>query len=237
MGERPIGSATAQADAVSMDGFSLGEPALVCRWRLAGGRLPMANRHLRALGARRIDGTTIPLNLVSWAKQHIEWTLAPGAFSDPDGVLMLLIDHDLHAAMTVGPYEGLASPDAACLLDRALASAHEADEQGVAPETMWAVADGAVMGGIEHGQTASGAATLVGDLLATLDVTVSHEPLLAARLSAGEVRTDATFLVSDEHGVVVPSDAPVADEETSLLVRRLVDGYQRLLDVTADSRR
>ena len=30
--------------------FTLGTPALVCRWRLASGALPLENRHLRALG-------------------------------------------------------------------------------------------------------------------------------------------------------------------------------------------
>ena len=38
--------------AAEQEGFELGTPALVCRWRLSGGMLPMANRHLRALAAR-----------------------------------------------------------------------------------------------------------------------------------------------------------------------------------------
>ena len=32
--------------------FELDNPELVCRWRLAGGVLPLDNRHLRALSKR-----------------------------------------------------------------------------------------------------------------------------------------------------------------------------------------
>ena len=96
------------------EGFELGEPVLVCRWRLAGGRLPLENRHLRAFAAR---GVTMPL--VSWAKQHIEWTLGDGAAGEPDGVLMIVVDGQGRAAMSVGPYEPLTSADAATLATRA----------------------------------------------------------------------------------------------------------------------
>ena len=42
MGDVNVGTA-------EMRDFKLGTPALVCRWRLASGRLPLENRHLRAL--------------------------------------------------------------------------------------------------------------------------------------------------------------------------------------------
>ena len=62
-------------EAMNMDGFTLGSPALVCRWRLASRALPLENRHLRALGQRVVNGGLVPTELVAWAKQHIEWTL------------------------------------------------------------------------------------------------------------------------------------------------------------------
>ena len=99
--------------------FELGEPALVCRWRIAGGRLPLENRHLRALGARTVMGRPVSTQLLSWAKQHIEWTLADGSAATPDGVLMLLMDAEGRAAMSVGPYEPLADTSAAALAERA----------------------------------------------------------------------------------------------------------------------
>ena len=55
-----------------MKGFKLGTPALVCRWRLAGKRVPMENRHLRALSDRYVNGARVSPELVAWAKQHIE---------------------------------------------------------------------------------------------------------------------------------------------------------------------
>ena len=50
MGDVNVGSA-------EMRNFKLGTPALVCRWRLASGRLPLENRHLRALSRRVLDST------------------------------------------------------------------------------------------------------------------------------------------------------------------------------------
>ena len=52
-----------------MDGFSLGTPALVCRWRLAAGMLLLGNRHIRALARRIVNGRPITPELVAWAKQ------------------------------------------------------------------------------------------------------------------------------------------------------------------------
>ena len=40
------------ADLAALDEFTLGEPVLVCRWRLSDRRIPMAGRHIRALGER-----------------------------------------------------------------------------------------------------------------------------------------------------------------------------------------
>ena len=59
--------------------FTLGRPVLVCRWRLASGKLPMENRHLRALSKRVVNGRAVSTQLVAWAKQHIEWTLQDGS--------------------------------------------------------------------------------------------------------------------------------------------------------------
>ena len=89
---------------IDMDGFSLGEPALVCRWRLSGGTLPLENRLLRALSSRMVNGGPVSAPLVAWVKQNVEWALKSGSEEHPDGVLMLLIDKQNHAAMTVGPY-------------------------------------------------------------------------------------------------------------------------------------
>ena len=72
--------------------FALGTPALVCRWRLADRTLPLENRHLRALSRRVVDDAPVSSQLVAWAKQHIEWTLAEGAAACPDGTLMLVVD-------------------------------------------------------------------------------------------------------------------------------------------------
>ena len=98
--------------------FELGEPVLVCRWRMASRHVPMLNRHIRALSQRRIQGEPLTKNLISWAKQHIEWALAEDASVDPDGVLMVVVDEQGRAAMSVGAYEPLPDCSASALCAR-----------------------------------------------------------------------------------------------------------------------
>lgn len=241
-------------NASSFAGFELGTPALVCRWRLANRTLPLENRHLRALSTRTVGGSVVSTQLVAWAKQHIEWTLADGSAPHPNGVLMLVMDTEGRAAMSVGPYDLLASASAADLAARAVAAAHEARATGVAPETLWAVRAGALVCGTEPGWRPSGIDSLVADLAKTLGVPVCHDPLLAASVLDGEKNLDALptaeknldarrdeespagetcaapalcdelFLASDEHGIV-PA-AGLAGPHA----HRLVDGYAKLLE-------
>ncbi len=206
-----------------VEDFELGEPVLVCRWRLAGGRLPLENRHLRAFGRRTVAGRGVTTQLLSWAKQHIEWTLRDGSAENPDGVLMIAMDEQGRAAMSVGPYVELPAVDAAALAARAAESQREEDEAGVAPETLWAVRDGALVCGADAGSVAAGAASLVADLAKTFGIEIAHDAGLIAEVEAGNV-PEQVFLCSDEHGVVVASDA-VGD-----LARRFADAYGKLLD-------
>lgn len=222
-------------DAPSFAGFELGAPALVCRWRLASRTLPLENRHLRALAARSVNAAPVSTQLVAWAKQHIEWTLADGSAPHPDGVLMLVLDAEGRAAMSVGPYDPLASASAADLAARAVAAAHEARATGVAPETLWAVRAGTLVCGAAPDRRPSGVDSLVTDLAKTLGLPVSCDPSLAAGVLDGEKTRgekgaryapdayDEVFLASDEHGVV-PA-AGLAGPQA----RRLADGYAKLL--------
>lgn len=202
--------------------FRLGRPALVCRWRLQNRALPMANRHLRALGARDANGTRVTPELVAWAKQHIEWTLADGAAEHPDGVLMIIVDEAGQAAMTIGDYEPLPETDLRALTQRARHAAVEAERSGVAPETLWLVKDGALIWD-RLGRAPSGAATLICDLVSTLGMPIERREGLLRQLREGQVDFDEAFLVSDEHGVVPASDHP------GDVSRRFADGYARLL--------
>lgn len=204
--------------------FEVGEPVLVCRWRLSNRRLPAANRHLRALGRRTVNGMHPTKQLLGWAKQHIEWTLAEGSAAHPDGVLMLVLDAQGRAAMAVGDYAPLADTTLAALVDRARASEHEASETDVAPETLWVVLDGALVCGMAPGEVASGSASLIADLARTLGLSVRRDANLVEAVADGTLAPREAFLVSDEHGVVVASDA------SGDRARRFADGWARLLD-------
>ena len=207
-----------------MDDFTLGRPALVCRWRLANRTLPLENRHLRALGQRLVDGHTLSPQLVSWAKQHIEWTLADGAAEHPDGVLMLIVDHEGRAAMTVGPYEALRSTGVASLAQRAQMSSREADKTWVSPESLWLVRGEQLVWGMAPGEKPSGAGSLMSDLAKTIGIPVERRQGLAARVLREEESFDEAFLVSDEHGIVCASNASGPRSE------RFAAGYAKLLE-------
>lgn len=206
-----------------MSEFELGDPALVCRWRLSHRHLPLENRHLKALLARVVAGTPVSQALVAWAKQHIEWTLEAGAANDPSGTLMLLVDAEGRAAMSVGPYEPLADATLAGLVRRAMEAQREAVSTGVAPESLWLVHEGRFMWNLAEGCAPSGASSLVAQLAQTLGVEVVTRADLLGVLSAGEVAFEEAFLVSDEHGVTLAQDA------SGPLGRRMAEGYQRLL--------
>ena len=75
-------------------------------------KVPMLNRHIRALSERLVQGEPLTHNMLSWAKQHVEWSLAEGDYTARDGVLMLVIDVNGNAAMTEGEYEPLADTTA-----------------------------------------------------------------------------------------------------------------------------
>lgn len=211
------------ADVVQMEDFKLGRPALVCRWRLSGGAVPLLNRHLRALGMRRVNGVPVSTQLVAWAKQHLEWTLKDGSVQNPDGVLMLVVDEEGKAAMTVGPYEPLRVRTSSMLAERALASAREAEVTGVSPETLWAVRGNVLVWGISSDEKPSGTGTLMRDLAETIGFGVVHEEGLARALLAGTASVGEVFLVSDEHGVVPATNA------SGPRSRRFAEGYAKLL--------
>mgnify|MGYP006966397096 FL=1 len=121
------------ANQEAVEKFTLDKPALVCRWRMSNKKVPMLNRHIRALSERLVQGEPLTHNMLSWAKQHVEWSLAEGDYTAHDGVLMLVIDVNGNAAMTVGEYEPLADTSAKALRARSAEARSEADETGVRP--------------------------------------------------------------------------------------------------------
>ncbi|MBP3884720.1 MAG: hypothetical protein J6D54_07295 [Olsenella sp.] len=204
-------------------GFVLGSPELVCRWRLANRTLPLENRHLRALGNRMLSSGSVSTELVAWAKQHIEWTLADGSAAHPNGVLMIVVDEAGRAAMSVGPYEGLADTRMPALLARVDLAEREADETGVAPESLWVDTDEGLLWGLNESCCPSGASSLIEDLARTVGIRVTRQPNLLEEVRCGLVTYREAFIVSDEFGVVVPAGG------VGNMGRRFAEGYARLL--------
>ena len=44
------------ANQEAVEKFTLDKPALVCRWRMSNKKVPMLNRHIRALSERLVQG-------------------------------------------------------------------------------------------------------------------------------------------------------------------------------------
>lgn len=216
--------------------FQLGEPALVCRWRMVKRRVPLLNRHIRALSRRMVAGAQLSRGVLSWAKQHVEWSLADDTTMPvpDDGVLMLVVDTAGQAAMSVGPYEPLPDAGARALAARAADARREAAETGVAPEVLCAVHDGALLVAALPDEPAGGALSLIEQLAQVRGIAVRRMPE-AAGASTSEALLDAlpgaVALVSDEHGVVVAADAVAraADGDVALAAS-FAQEYQKLLD-------
>ena len=170
---------------------------------MAKRQVPLLNRHIRALSQRTVNGAPLSHNMLSWAKQHVEWSLAEGDYTDPDGVLMLVIDINGNAAMTVGSYEPLGELTAGQLTQRAEDARAEQAETGVAPEVLCAVQEGSLHIVADADESLCGSMTLVVQLAETL----GHDIVFA---NSSDALAGARFLVSDEHGVVLAADC--ADE-------------------------
>lgn len=203
----------AEQERAAAEKFALAEPALVCRWRMVDKRVPLLNRHIRALAARRVSGKPLTRNMLSWAKQHVEWSLAEGSYADASGVLMLVVDVDGNAAMTVGAYEPLARMDAAALVARAEAARAEQGETGVAPEALVCAANGRLLVAAKPGEAPCGALSLVEQLARTRGFAVERvggDPAALA-VRAGGSGTGAGSGAPASCGVssdgVLPSDA------------------------------
>ena len=199
-----------------------GTPVLEARWRLQNGALPLKNRHMRALQACGLG-----IGLMSWARQHIEWTLTEGTVELPDGVLVLDVDGEGRAVMNAEPYEPLPALSAALLLERAKGQ----EDRPVESEVVWVVRSGRLSALTPADKPLSGTNSLVCDLARTLhlepDFEGHPEP---ADVLASLAPADECMLVSDEHGVVAAADhdGPVA--------ANFVGYYARLLSTTKPDR-
>lgn len=202
--------------------FELDRPALVCRWRMAKRTVPLLNRHIRALSQRVVSGAPLTRNMLSWAKQHVEWSLADGAYDDPNGVLMLVIDVNGNAAMTVGAYEPLSDTSAAALADRAAQARDEAAKTGVAPELLCFVRDGALHIAAEPDEALCGAGTLVEQLASTRGYAIVRDG------AAGLAASGPVALISDEHGVVVSEEAAGIESQDTAMLDFFASGVAKL---------
>ena len=189
------------ANQEAVEKFTLDKPALICRWRMSNKKVPMLNRHIRALSERLVQGEPLTHNMLSWAKQHVEWSLAEGDYTARDGV-------------------PLADTSAKALRARSAEARSEADETGVAPELLAAVNNGELAFVAPGDECLCGTATLIEQLAQTKGIPVTRVDI-PAQLKG------ALFLVSDEHGVVPATETDAAEADAAT-VAFFADGYEKL---------
>lgn len=163
------------ANQEAVEKFTLDKPALVCRWRMSNKKVPMLNRHIRALSERLVQGEPLTHNMLSWAKQHVEWSLAEGDYTARDGVLMLVIDVNGNAAHDgggvraanryVGPRRYVPVPPR---------PAPRLTKLGVAPELLAAVNNGELAFVAPADECLCGTATLIEQLAQTKGIPVTR---------------------------------------------------------------
>lgn len=197
----------------------VGEPVIEARWRLQHHALPLKNRHLRAFEQRGITP-----GLASWARQHIEWTLAEGSMCNPNGVLVTKVDDQGRAAMEPVPFEPLPPMTFAQLLARVARKADDAVED----EVIWLDEGGSLVALTDGGKPLSGVNSLVADLVKTLGKPATFDMPRKTSLLADPVLPQGVqaFLASDEYGVVGASDAG------GQTVERFAAYYARLVGQT-----
>lgn len=165
-----------------LPGYSLDESGEVhvditrrdIRWKLAGGKLPLYERHLRSLSRYGY-----PSPLCSWIRTRLEWSIENQTVDNPEGVVHIFVNDKDEVDVRIE-----AARDIAALVD---------DEC-----TAWEVrtdADGeSVL--VPLTEPLDAAATLLRDLSSTLGMKVVHVPGQIDGLGEAVER----FRTSDEFG-------------------------------------
>lgn len=162
----------------------------------------------------------LPITCSVGPSNTLSGRLPEGDYTARDGVLMLVIDVNGNAAMTVGEYEPLADTSAKALRARSAEARSEADETGVAPELLAAVNNGELAFVAPGDECLCGTATLIEQLAQTKGIPVTRVDI-PAQLKG------ALFLVSDEHGVVPATETDAAEADAAT-VAFFADGYEKL---------
>ncbi|MBR2835217.1 MAG: hypothetical protein IKE43_05865 [Coriobacteriales bacterium] len=190
-------------------------PVLQVRWRLQNNALPLLNRHLRAFAQRGVSR-----GLQSWARQHLEWTLAEGSLGDPNGVLTIDVDEAGRSVMGIEPFVELEPLTVPLMAERVQQQA----QNPVESEVMWVAQESRLTALSSPSKPLSGVNSLVCDLAKTLKATVEFdESLLTACLQdPGVISPDSqVFLASDEYGIVpaVGHDGDICKQYASYYAR------------------
>lgn len=206
-------------------------PELLVRWRLYNCGLPLENRLIRSLSQRKIKGEYLSVNLLGWAKQHIEWTLAKGAAETPNGVLMIVVENDGSAVMVTGPFQPLEDTSLKGLYGRAREAQVEKEKTNVAPEILVVEKDGKLTFAVDAQDEVTAVESLVVDLAKTRHMELAYDASLLdeKKLEEAVAEGAGVALLSDEYGVVLAKETL-----DNVPLGQMAFDYQTLLEKTGN---
>lgn len=156
-------------------------------WRLSGARVPLLERHLRALAERGVGSA-----LHAWLRSRLEWAFEHHAIEHPDGSITIGIDPQGDVTISVAPYVGPEGDPIATTIER---GGHVIDGDGA---SVWIRIGERVATPPFPPAAPRGSRSLVIDLARTLGWEVEVRELTVEDIE----RADEAFFVSDVHGVV-----------------------------------
>jgi hypothetical protein len=183
---------------------------LTLRWRVHEGRIPLRQRHLRALKA-----LNLPDPLTAWLLQRLEWATDSLLNKEEEGVLVLSIDPEKDVVVSLDAVQD----------KPILTSEHLVIEDGFvtgvrhegAPleGSVWFEYEGVLHASCEKLTAATG--TLVRDLAQTLGLPVEICPQRGAAPPASPAPpATAVFFISDEFGFVPIHDSSVSTRPSTI---------------------
>lgn len=166
---------------------SIPTEVIVVSWRLSRGRLPLTDRHLKALTERGVGSA-----LHAWLKSRLEWSLVNDTIGFADGVLRMTIDPQGDVNIAV-----LELPSAPESEDLALVRVDGRIEDG-RNASVWVRSGQKVATPTVPSATPRGTRTFVRDLATTLGYTFEERVISEEELESA----DEAFLVHDVFGVI-----------------------------------
>ena len=194
---------------------------ITLRWRIHDGKLPLRQRHMRALS--RLD---LPDALMAWVHERLEWAMINMLTSGSEAVLVLGIDSATEVQLSLEDIRKKPILESADLMVHGdTVTGVYSDGQPIAGD-IWIEQNGVLVSCVSDVFTAT--STLCRDLATTLgfEVEIGQQPFPVVQKAAGRGQA---FVVSDEFGFLpISSQGKGATEAEGTITKRMREAFEKL---------